>query len=112
MDTDSLVIQIRGLDFYKDISEDVETRYHTSNYEDKRRYRPVPVRKSKKSIELMKYEISGKIITKFEAVRPRIYADNIQKDEHENKNKDFKNSKKSKRKTQSTFCKKQQNCNA
>lgn len=36
MDTNSLVIQTKGLDFCKDTAEDVvESRYHTSSYKDK-----------------------------------------------------------------------------
>ena len=33
MDTNSFVIYIKTDDIYKDIAEDVETRFHTSNYE-------------------------------------------------------------------------------
>ena len=33
MDTDSLIVYIKTHDFYKDIAEDVETRFDTSNYE-------------------------------------------------------------------------------
>ena len=36
MDTNSLVIQTKGLDFCKDTAEDVvESRYHTFSYKDK-----------------------------------------------------------------------------
>ena len=33
MDTDSFIVYIETDDIYKDISEDVETRFGTSNYE-------------------------------------------------------------------------------
>ena len=33
MDTDSFVVYIKADDIYKDIAEDVETRFGTSNYE-------------------------------------------------------------------------------
>ena len=33
MDTDSFIVYIKTDDIYKDILEDVETRYDTSNYE-------------------------------------------------------------------------------
>ena len=33
MDTDSFVVCIKAADIYKDIAEDVETRFDTSNYE-------------------------------------------------------------------------------
>ena len=33
MDTDSLIVFIKADDIFKDITEDVETRFDTSNYE-------------------------------------------------------------------------------
>ena len=33
MDTDSLIVYIKTDDIYKDITEDIETRFGTSNYE-------------------------------------------------------------------------------
>ena len=33
MDTDSFIVYIKANDIYKDIAEDVETRFDTSNYE-------------------------------------------------------------------------------
>ena len=33
MDTDSFIVYIKTEDIYKDIAEDVETRFDTSNYE-------------------------------------------------------------------------------
>ena len=33
MDTDSFIVYIKTDDIYKDIAEDVETRFETSNYE-------------------------------------------------------------------------------
>ena len=33
MDTDSFIMQIKTKDFYKDIKDDVEKRFDTSNYE-------------------------------------------------------------------------------
>ena len=47
MDTDSLVYKIRTEDFYKDISEDVETRFDRSGYVPDR---PLPIGKNKKVI--------------------------------------------------------------
>ena len=38
MDTDSFIINIKTNDFYKDISNDVENRFDTSNYKVKRRF--------------------------------------------------------------------------
>ena len=44
MDTDSFRIHIKKEDVYKDILEDVETRFDTSNYNVNR---PLPMRKKK-----------------------------------------------------------------
>ena len=60
MDMDSFIMNIKSNDFYKDISNDVENRFDTSNYEVKR---PLPTGKNKKVIGLMKDELGGKIIT-------------------------------------------------
>ena len=61
-DTDSFIVYIKTDDIYKDIAEDVETRFDTSNYELER---PLPKGKNKKVITLMKDELGGKILTKF-----------------------------------------------
>ena len=51
MDTDSFIIHIKTEDFYKDIADNVEKTFDTSNYEcDK----PLPKGKNKKVIGLMK----------------------------------------------------------
>ena len=61
-DTDSVIVQIKTNNIYRDIAEDVETRFDTSNYElDK----PFPKGKNKKVIRLMKDELGGNIMTKF-----------------------------------------------
>ena len=62
MDTNSFIINIKANDFYKDIANDVENRFDTSNYEVNR---PLPTGKNKKVIGLMKDELGGKIITEF-----------------------------------------------
>ena len=51
MDTDSLIMNIKTKDFYKDIAQDVEERFGTSNYDVDR---PLPKGKNKKAIGLMK----------------------------------------------------------
>ena len=71
MDTDSFIINIKTEDFYKDIANDVEKRFDTSNYECDR---PLPTRKNKKVIGLMKDELGGRIITEFVALRPKTYS--------------------------------------
>ena len=71
MDTDSFVMNIKTNDFYRDIANDVESRFDTSNYEVNR---PLPTGKNKKVIGLMKDELGGKIITEFVTLRPKTYS--------------------------------------
>ena len=68
MDTDSLIFDIKTEYFYKDIADDVEKWFHTSNYEVNR---PLPTERNKKVIGLMKDELVGKIMTEFAAVGPK-----------------------------------------
>ena len=60
MDTDSFIMHIKTEDFYKDIADDVEKRFDTSNYAVNR---PFPTGKNKKVIGLKKDELGGKIMT-------------------------------------------------
>ena len=62
MDTDSFIVQVKTDDVYKDIAEDIETRFGTSNFEIDR---PLPKEKNKKVIGLMKDELGGQIMKKF-----------------------------------------------
>ena len=71
MDTDSFIMNIKTNDFYKDIANDVENRFDTSNCEVNR---PLPTGKNKKIIGLMKDELGGKIITEFVTLRPKTYS--------------------------------------
>ena len=71
MDTDSFIMHIKTEDFYKDIADDVEYKFDTSNYEVDW---PLPRGKNKKVIGLMKDELGGKIITEFVALRPKTYS--------------------------------------
>ena len=71
MDTDSFVVNIKTKDFYKDISQDVNKRFDTSNYTFDR---PLPTGINKKVIGLMKDELGGDIITEFVALRPKAYS--------------------------------------
>ena len=60
MDTDSFNGNVKTNDIYKDIAEDVETRFDNSNYE---LDRLLPKGKNKKVIGLMK-DKSGEVIMK------------------------------------------------
>ena len=71
MDTDSFIMNIKTEDFYKDIANDVEKRFDTSNYEVNRL---LPTGKNKKVIGLMKDELGEKIIMVFVTLRPKTYS--------------------------------------
>ena len=78
MDTDSLVYDIKTEDFYKDIVEDVETRFDTSGYVPGR---PLPIEENKKVIGLMKDELGGKIMKEFISLRPKMYSYRVEESE-------------------------------
>ena len=67
-DTDSFIVYIKTDDIYKDITEDIETRFDTLNYELER---PFPKGKNKKVIWLMKDELGRKIMAKFVGLRAK-----------------------------------------
>ena len=69
LDTVSFIGYIKTDDIFKDIAEDVETRFETSNYE---LDRPLPKGKNKKVIELMKDELVTKIVTTFVGLRTKL----------------------------------------
>ena len=73
MDTDSFVMNIKTDDFYKDINNDVDKWFDTSNY-DKNDNRPLEVGKNKNVIGKFKDEVGGKIMTEFCAVKAKAYA--------------------------------------
>ena len=62
IDTGSFIVYIEIESIYVNIVKDVEASFDTSNYELER---PLPKRKNKKLIGLMKYELSGKIMREF-----------------------------------------------
>ena len=53
---------IKTDDIYKDIAEDVETRFDNSNY---KLQRPLPKKKEKENIGVMKDKLSEKIMREF-----------------------------------------------
>ena len=71
MDTDSFIMHVKTEDFYKDIANDVEKNYDTSNYTVES---PLPIGKNKKVIGLMKDELGGKIMEEFVGLRPKCYS--------------------------------------
>ena len=87
MDTDSFIVYIKTDGIYKDIAEDVETSFDTSNYE---LDRPLPKGKNKKVIGLMKDELGGKIMAKYDELRAKTYSYLIDGGSKDKKAKDTK----------------------
>ena len=70
MDTDSFIVYIKADEIYKDIAEDVEIRFDTSNYE---LDRLLPKGKNKKVTGLMKDKLGGQIMTKIDGLKVKTY---------------------------------------
>ena len=71
-DTDSLCYEIETEDFYKEISEDVEKGFDTSNFP---KDHPSGIQgKNKKIPGMMKDEAGGKIIEEFVGLRAKLYS--------------------------------------
>ena len=64
-------MHINTEDFYKNIADDVEIMYDTSNYTVER---PLPMSKNKKAIGMMKEELGGKIMKEIIRLRPKCYS--------------------------------------
>ena len=71
MDINSFIAYIKTDDIYKDIAEDTETRFDTSNYD---LNRPLSKGKSKKVIRVMQNELGGKIMKEFVGLGAKIYS--------------------------------------
>ena len=63
-----IIVHIKTEDIYKDIVEDVETRFDTSNFEIDR---PLPKEKNKKVSRLIKDELGGQIMKEFVGLRAK-----------------------------------------
>ena len=73
MDADNFVIHIKTEDLYKEIANNVEKWFDTSNYS-KDDNRPLPVGWNKKVISLFKDELGGKIMKEFVGLRAKTWA--------------------------------------
>ena len=71
VNTDTFIVHLKTDDIYKDIAEEVETRFDTSNFEIDR---PLPKGKIQKLIGLMKDELGGKIKKEFVGLRAKPYS--------------------------------------
>ena len=70
MDKDSFIFHVKTDDIYKDIADDVETKFDTSNFEIDT---PLPKEKNKKVIRLMKDDLGGNIMNEFVGLRVKSY---------------------------------------
>ena len=73
-DTDSLMYGIQTEDFYKDISEDVEDKFDTSNYPSEHSIGEDYIGKNKMVIGMFKDEAGGKVIDEFVGLRAKLYS--------------------------------------
>ena len=71
MDTDSFRVNIENEDVYKDIANEVEKRFDTSNFVLER---SLSISNNKKVTGLMKDELGGKIMTEFVGVRLKTFS--------------------------------------
>ena len=69
MDTESFIIRVKADDIYKNIAEDVETRFDISTY---KLDRSLPKRKSKKGLGLMKDKLGGETMKKDVGLRANL----------------------------------------
>ena len=70
MDADSFIVHVKRDYIYKDIAEDIETSFDTSNFEiDK----PLPKGKNKKVIGLMKDELGRQIVKELVGLIAKTY---------------------------------------
>ena len=89
-DTDTLMYEIETEDFFKDIKDDVECRFDTSDFPADH---PSGIeRKNKKVIGMMKDEATGKIIEEFVGLRGKLYSYKMHEEKEEKKCKGVKKS--------------------
>ena len=71
-DTDSLIYEIKTDDFYKDIEDDIPSRFDTSAYPAD--HQGIKLRVNKKVIGMMKDETAGDEIIEFIGLRSKLYS--------------------------------------
>ena len=82
-DTDSLAYEIQTEDFYKDIAEDIDTRFDTSNYPiDHASHIKIEI--NKKVIGMFKDEARGKQVEEFVGLSAKLYSYRMDGEDHEN----------------------------
>ena len=71
MDTDTFIVRVKANDIYENITDDVETRFGTWNFE---LNRPQPKGKNKKVIGVMKDQLDEKTMKTTDGVRTETYS--------------------------------------
>ena len=64
------IVHVTTGDIYKDIGEDIEAKFDTSNY---KLNRPLPKGKKKKVMDVMKCKLGGKIMKEFVKLGAKTY---------------------------------------
>ena len=72
MDADSFIVHVKANNVYKDIAEDAEKRFDTSNCKQIDCYQQVI-----KFTELMKDELQGEVMTKLVGARPKVHSTQV-----------------------------------
>ena len=80
-DTDSLAYEIQTDDFYKDIAEDIDTRFDTSDYPVDH-VSHIKTGINKKVIGMFKDETGGKQIEEFVGLRAKLYSYRMDGEDH------------------------------
>ncbi|XP_017483952.1 PREDICTED: uncharacterized protein LOC108372710 [Rhagoletis zephyria] len=90
MDTDSFIYTIQTNDFYKDIHDDIDLKFDTSEYLENNVFN-FPL-KNKKCLGMMKDENNGKIMKEFIGLKPKMYSISVEGDNDVKKAKGVKKS--------------------
>ena len=69
MDIGSFIVQVKTDDMYKDIAEDIERKFDSSNFEIGR---PLPKAKNKKVLGLIKDELGGQFMKELVGLTAKI----------------------------------------
>ena len=87
MDKDGFIVPVKTDCIYKDIAEDFEKRFDTSNFEIDRQ---LTIGKNKTLTGLMKDELGGRIMKKFFGLRTKTYSYLKDNNDEDKKPKDIK----------------------
>ena len=71
MDTDSFIVYVKADNIWKDIEQEVETRFDTSSF---KLDRPLPKPKKKNVVRIMNAESGGKLMKELIGLRAKIYS--------------------------------------